>query len=304
MMKRGRAYSDKQYAESLREWGEPHYLPNAQGWILKRSIGDTGFQDAMGCYPLYSCTEWAGLPEDVLAQQQMLVSLVLVTDPFGHINETILAPMDPEAFFHFKNHYIVNLDGELDRGISSHHRYYARRVLRRFNVMKIENPELIKADWLKLYAQLIARHGINGIAAFSPEAFRAQLAMDSMQIFAAYDGKQVLGIQLWMDDGQYVYHHLGAYAEAGYKHGVSYGLLWFALHWFQDQNRVAADLGGGAGTQRKNDGLTAFKKGWTARTEPVFLVGKILNPAIYEKLTGSVSATDSYFPAYRAGEFS
>jgi hypothetical protein len=44
-------YQHLDYADSLREFGLPHFLPASGGWVLKRAIPGYPYQDAMGCYP-------------------------------------------------------------------------------------------------------------------------------------------------------------------------------------------------------------------------------------------------------------
>ncbi len=76
-------YRHPLYAASLAEHGTPRRLPASDGWILERDIpGFTG-RDAMGCYPLFCCGRWDRLADDLRELGDGLVSLTLVTDPFG-----------------------------------------------------------------------------------------------------------------------------------------------------------------------------------------------------------------------------
>ena len=80
---RARGFHHPAYAKSLAEFGHPRLLPNSGGWILERSIPGFPFRDAMGPYPLFCCERWDALPTDMSDLQSDLVSLALVTDPFG-----------------------------------------------------------------------------------------------------------------------------------------------------------------------------------------------------------------------------
>ena len=40
-------------------------------------------RDGIGCYPLFACRKWKGLAQDLPALADRLVSLCLITDPFG-----------------------------------------------------------------------------------------------------------------------------------------------------------------------------------------------------------------------------
>ena len=116
------------YAAALAEFGEPLELPLCQGWRLRRAIADTPYHDAMGCYPLFTCRNWAELPNDLAALEGDLVSVAVVSDPFGNRN-----PVTLEAYFdrvvRFKEHFVVDLSAAPETFISKHHRYYARKAL-------------------------------------------------------------------------------------------------------------------------------------------------------------------------------
>ena len=50
---------------------------------LERAIPGSDLHDGMGCYPLFCCHDWKRLPDDVAELTDSLVTLTLVTDPFG-----------------------------------------------------------------------------------------------------------------------------------------------------------------------------------------------------------------------------
>src|SRR5215207_8181088 len=76
-------YLSPLYAHSLEEYGEPLELSSSGGWLLKRSISDTSYYDAMGCYPIFVCKNWSNLQEDLDRISNQLICASLVTDPFG-----------------------------------------------------------------------------------------------------------------------------------------------------------------------------------------------------------------------------
>jgi hypothetical protein len=83
-------YLDQSYAESLREFGAPFALKKCSGWLLKRPIPQTSSFDAMGCYPLFACKDWSKLHDDLEELSDDLVSVCLVTDPFGEFDTDLL----------------------------------------------------------------------------------------------------------------------------------------------------------------------------------------------------------------------
>jgi hypothetical protein len=146
-----KGYNHPFYAFSLQEFGEPRELPHCGGWILVRKIPDTPHKDAMGCYPLFTCRDWFKLSEDLKECESELVSLVLVTDPFGVFDEDYLAQCF-QIVRPFKRHLIADLSEGNERFVSEHHRYYARKSLRDLKVEICEKPVQYIEEWMKLYA--------------------------------------------------------------------------------------------------------------------------------------------------------
>jgi hypothetical protein len=54
-------YLHPDYTLSLAEFGSPQELSQSKGWILRRQITGFPYQDAMGCYPLFTCENWSRL---------------------------------------------------------------------------------------------------------------------------------------------------------------------------------------------------------------------------------------------------
>jgi hypothetical protein len=290
------------YAASLTEFGTLRPLPRSGGWILVRAIPSSEARDAMGCYPLFACRDWSRLPEDLAEAGADLVSLSLVTDPFGAYD-----PVDLESWFDvsrpFKEHMVVELDRPGDRIASRHHRYYARRALEHLSVEVVEAPEGALDEWVELYGTLVRRHRMSGIHAFSRAAFARQLALPGAVLFrASYRGEPV-GAQLWYEQEGVAYSHLQATSPSGYRMYAAYALYWTALGWFR--GRVGwLDLGAGAGAASEGaDGLARFKRGWSSGRRWTYLCGRIFDPERYEALSRARGAGTGYFPAYRAGEF-
>jgi hypothetical protein len=299
-------YLHSAYAESLAEFGKPRFLPRSGGWILERPIAGSPHRDGMGCYPLFACRDWQRLGADLEEIGGALVSLALVTDPFGAYDEGLLRHCFEDLVTPFKEHYVVDLEQPRTAYVSAHHRRYAHKSLQVVQVERCQEPGVLLADWSDLYAQLIKKHNIQGIAAFSTLAFTKQLEIPGIVAFrAAYEG-QTVGILLWFTHGSVGYYHLGAFSDTGYKVRASFALFRFAIDHFATSDTVRwLDLGAGAGVmQGKADGLSRFKQGWSTGTRTAYFCGRILDPGVYSELAamGQDSHT-SYFPAYRLGEF-
>lgn len=317
----GLGYADASYATALGEFGRPIALEASGGWLLERPIRGAADRDAMGSYPLFACRDWAALGQDLGALRNRLVSVSLVADPFGDYSEPLLTDIF-ESVRLFKNHFVADLSCPAGATISPHHRYYARRALKRVRIEVSRSPGAYLDEWAGLYSGLVERHDIGGMRRFSMASFAGQMKVPGAVLFRALLDGVAVGAQLWYEVGtgddepadsrrrpeRVAYSHLAASSEAGYAVRVSYALYWAAIEYFRA--RVDwLDLGAGAGLGDRQDGLTAFKSGWATGTRPVYLCGSVLWPERYDVLAGAGAhgtrdgRGTGYFPAYRAGEF-
>jgi len=293
------------YAESLAEFGDPRKLTRCGGWILERQIPGFSCHDAMGCYPLFVCEDWTQLDSDLRALEGELVSLSLVTDPFGEYNGNYLKRCFEDVVIPLKEHFIVDLNQQIRKYVTEHHRRYARKALQCIHVEKPERPIDFIDEWVKLYEDLILKYDIKGIPAFSRRAFTQQLKIPGLVMFRAIHEESTVGILLWYVQGEVGYYHLGASSSLGYELHASFALFWRAMEYFQESRTRWLDLGGGAGVKNKfTDGLREFKRGWSTDAKTVYLCGRIFDHERYGEIVKAkgIAATD-YFPAYRKDEF-
>jgi Acetyltransferase (GNAT) domain len=294
-------YAHSAYAHALSEFGEPIQLAASAGWLLQRAIGSSRSYDAMGCYPLFSCQNWRGLAADFEALRNDLVSIAMVPDPFGEYDIRLLHSCF-DRVVDFKSHFIIDFERP-ERNVSKHHRYYARKALRDVRVDVCTNPGQFLQDWIVLYDCLVDRHGLKGIKAFSPQSFARQFQVPGLVVFRAStpDGQSV-GAHLWYVQGDVAYSHLAAVNELGYKFSCAYAIYDAAIEYFKGKIRFM-DLGSGAGSSSKDDGLTKFKEGWSDGQKSAYFCGRILNPERYRNLVDITNTgASAYFPAYRHGE--
>lgn len=293
------------YAESLAEFGAPRELPRCGGWVLERQIPGFPDHDAMGCYPLFCCQDWSQLDADLEDLGDELVSLALVTDPFGEYSPDYLNRCFKDVVIPFKDHFIVDLGCPLDTFVSSHHRRYARKALQDVQIERCQNPTQFNDEWVNLYATLIGRHNIKGILAFSRLAFAKQLKVSGLVMFRAIYREATVGMTLWYIQKEVGYYHLAASSDAGYELRASFALFWSAMEYFAAQGLLWLNLGAGAGIKDNGtDGLSRFKRGWSTGTRTAYFCGRILDPERYAEIVKAKGVTPTdYFPAYRKGEF-
>ena len=295
-------YAHPGYVESLSEFGAPSSLPECGGHILERRIPGTSYLDAMGPYPLFVCRNWSRLDRDLEDVGENLASLSVVTDPFGDYDEGHLRRCFDVAR-PFKEHFVTDLSIPKEAILSKHHRYYSKKALEKVRVEECGEPLQFLDEWTRLYANLIERHGLSGIQAFSRESFARQLTVPGIVMFRAMSGEETVGLHLWYVSGEVAYSHLAASSERGYGLMSSYALHRFAIEHFAGKVRWL-DIGAGAGVEDNTRGLTRFKRGWSTGTRNVYFCGKVFDPARYAELSRNNNTRSSgYFPAYRAGEF-
>jgi hypothetical protein len=297
-------YLHRAYAESLRDFGAPLNLERSGGWLLKRAIAHTGSHDAMGCYPLFACEDWSQLHADLQQLADELVSVSLVTDPFGEFDTDYLRECFPDVVKPFKQHFVVDLERPLESFVHPHHLRNVRKALQVVQVERCPEPQQCLDDWVNLYQTLIDRYSITGIAAFSRNSFKDQLFVPGINVFRAVENGATVGMLLWYEQGNRAYYHLGAYSNRGYEVGASFALFDYALRYFCSWQLKWLNLGAGAGTSNSDSGLTRFKQGWSNGVRTAYFCGRIFAREKYQQLIANADArATSYFPAYRLGEF-
>jgi hypothetical protein len=297
-------YLHQAYAESLTEFGTPRWLDQCRGWLLEREIPQSDKRDARGCYPLFACENWSNLKSDLQQLAGDLISVSLVTDPFGEFDVEYLRECFPDVMKPFKQHFVTDLTQPLESFVHPHHLRNARKALPQVEVEHCIAPQEFLDDWVNLYQTLIARHAITGIAAFSRESFAAQLSVPGINVFRASENDVSVGMLLWYEQGDRAYYHLGAYSERGYELGASFSLFDYALRYFCSRQLKWLNLGAGAGTSDHNSGLSRFKQGWSNGKRTAYFCGRIFSRSEYQRLVERTNTgMTEYFPAYRLGEF-
>jgi hypothetical protein len=293
-------YLSESYVQSMCEFGQPMRLARSGGFVLRRAIAGTGDFDAIGPYPLLCCTDWSSLPADLVDLEGQVVSIVVVTDPFGPEDPAALSGGFSHGLVRYKDHCVIDLGIPLERSACTHHRRNARRALARLTVEEIVDPPQYLETWCELYSLLIDRHRIKGMSEFSRGAFAAQLEVPGLVAFRAADASDTtVGMVLWYLQGPVGYYHLAAYSPSGYAEKASYALFWASAERLRDRLRWLS-LGAGAGvTGDRSDGLTRFKMGWSSLVRPTYLGRHVTRPGRYADLCRDRPET-SFFPAYRA----
>ena len=287
------SYESALYAKSLSELGVPVELSRSGGWVLRRPIPESSHWDAVDPCPLFCCRNWSALKRDLDDLAGDLVSVAIVTDPFGNYREPDLTGAFPELTRVYKDHFITELGEMSDRSLGKHHRYSVRRAIGKIDVDICSDPRSQVDEWVRLYRVLVEKHGLTGIHAFSRASFESQLAVPGMVMVRGYHLGELAAAHLWLVRGDVAYSHLAASSPDGYRLGALYALYAKAIEHFRRGLRFL-DLGAGS------SGLGRFKRGFATGTRPAYLCGRILNKDVYESLRGTSGGSEfDFFPAYR-----
>ena len=287
-----RGYLSREYAEALPHLGDPIRLEAAGTWLLGRRIPGSDCVDAVGPYPILCCRSWDRL-HDELAALAGPISVTGVADPFGEHTPQLLEKAFPDLMQEYKPHYYVDLRNPQ---IDPHHRRNIKKANAAVSVVE-GLPEA--SDWVELYRNLAARHGVQGPADFPEESLRKQLGVPDLIGLSALEDGATVGCILWFDHGPVAYYHLAAYSDRGYDLRASFALFAASIEYFQKKGTRYLSLGAGAGINADpNDGLNRFKAGWANGTRMAYLCGAVLDIAEYRRLSAGKATT--YFPAYRA----
>ena len=294
-------YGHPGYALSLAEFGKPVELPRSGGWILERRVPASPYSDAIGLYPLFFCREWSQLEADLRDLEGRLVAVSAVPDPFGEHDPELLRECFGDLMVPYKEHFVTDMHRPLAESVSRHHRKCARKALEVIHGEVLDDPPAFLDEWIELHRNLVARHDVKGMRAFSRAAFAAQLRLPGMVVVLAKAGETTVGAQLWFQHGDVAYGHVLAFNQLGYEVGAAYGLYWLALEHFAGKVRWCC-IGGVSGTDAgQPGGLAQFKRGWATSTRTAYLCGRILDRPKYQelvRLNGSDPA--GFFPAYRS----
>ena len=298
-----KGFAHPEYAHSLAEFGVPRELPLCGGWVLERPIPGQPNLDAMGCYPLFFCQDWSRLDPDLAGLSGDLVSLSLVTDPFGDYDEELLRRCF-DVVIPFKEHFVADLRQPITAIVSAHHRKYARRALRDVTIDICTEPARHLDEWADLYDSLVRRFDVRGIRAFSRKAFFKQLNIPGGVMFRALHQGETIAAHLLYAHDTVCYGHLVGSTSLGQELMASYALYWSEIEYFS-ATVDWLDWGAGAGILNDStNGLSQFKRGWSTGTRRSYFCGKILDRESYGKVVeASGVAPTNYFPAYRTGEF-
>ncbi len=289
-------YASAAYARVFEEIARPLWVDAWGAYVLTREIPGGGGRDAMGVYPLAPFRPDADLGAGLgWLKDQGLVSVGLVPDP-----ATAPPLAELQAAFGlcapFKTHLVVDYGREIR--FSKHHRYEARKALREVSVRVAPLADHLVA-WRGLYAELVERHEIGGMTAFSPGAFARLAAVEGLTAVAAFADDEIVSMHLWVTDATtgHGYSLLAASSAEGYRRSAAYAVYDVSIRLFSDLKTL--NLGAGAGISTEDDGLTRFKRGFANAEAQAWFCGAILDHDRYAAMSGGTTAHATPFPAYR-----
>lgn len=296
-------YQHPLYAQSFYEIGEPLFLPRSNGWFIKRQIPGTPYFDAMGPYPMFFCDDWDALIGDLQQLKGDLISISMVIGPFEELPNNEYSDFF-DIFKPYKNHYILDTNVPIAQAVSKWSLKDARRALKEVSIDLVTAPDINLDEWVTLYDNLVKRHDIKGIRAFSRESFAKQITIPNTHFFRAWRKGELVGGNLYYIQQNVAYGHLLALTDEGYRLGASHAIKWVAI---QNLAKMVKwiNFGGSTGNDQGSlTGLDKFKMGWTNDVKRSHFCAKVLDQVKYDELTSNKAVvTPEWFPAYRSGEY-
>lgn len=291
------------YAKSFSAIGKPIVLSKSGGWLIRRRIPETEYFDAMGPYPLFFCEHWHSLIDDLKSVQGELVSVSFVIGPFSEISRDQYEDYF-DIFRPYKDHYYYDSAYPLEETISKNNKKNARKALKSVTVDLVTSPNIDLDEWCDLYSNLIKRHEIKGIRAFSRESFAKQISIPDTLFFRAWHEGKIVGGNLFYIQNDVAYGHLMAQTDEGYQLGAAHAIKWVALNYLTKRVKYINFGGSTSGKQDALTGLDKFKLGWTNKIGKSYFCGKILNQSLYSDLAmSSDTKNGNWFPVYRSGDY-
>jgi hypothetical protein len=288
-------YASAAYARVFEGLAEPLWTPAWGAYVLVREIPGGG-RDAIGMYPLAPFAPDADIAGGLAwLKAQGLVSIGLVPDL-----STAPPLADLQAAFGlcvpFKTHFLVEYDQPVE--FTKHHRGKIKRAAEKVRTEVVALADRLDT-WCSLYDTLIDRHEIGGLSAFSRSAFESLAEMEGLTAVAAFAGDAIVSMHLWVADpvAGCGYSLLAATSAEGYRLSAAYAVNDLSLRQLSHLSRV--NLGGGAGLQTGEDGLTYFKRGFSNAQAQAYFCAAILDEARYAALSGGTATPEVPFPAYR-----
>ena len=155
------------------------------------------------------------------------------------------------------------------------------------------DPETV-SDGFELFAAMAAERNITSFPSGSRAGFETIVEMPTAVTMAARNDGTLVGINIYVQEDDRVYAHLGAYSEFGYRTWAPSGLFLTALNFFS--SRAAwLDWGGAPGAvDDPSHGISRFKDQFSNSTLPTFICGLVLQPATYLSLIHISEPTRPY----------
>jgi hypothetical protein len=289
-------YARDSYVAVFKDAAQPLWVPAWGAYVLTREVPGGGPRDALGVYPLQPFGPGADLKGGLhwLADQG-LVSIGLVPDP-----ATAPPPGELAGAFGlcipFKTHQVIDFARPLE--FTKHHQGKVRRAHDKVATEVVPLAEHLDA-WCGLYGNLVDRHDIGGLSAFSRSAFERLAEVEGLVAVAARAEGEIVSMHLWVDDPTtgVGYSLLAATSAHGYKLSAAYAVNDTSIRLLSHLKSI--NLGGGAGLSSEEDGLTYFKRGFANGETLAHFCGAILDTDRYAALSGGRREPVTPFPAYR-----
>jgi hypothetical protein len=251
---------------------------------------------------------WLDLMEAFLVRWRGWCQEERIVSEFGRFQPLRFPPPGTEVpsppFSLHQHHVVVDLQQgvEAARGgyTASCRRNVSKGIRAGLEIVVVPNSEAL-IDFEPMYEGTMSRRSAPSFYFFSTRFFEALFALPETLCLAVRDAGKTVASAIFVRGGNDLFYFLGASDPAAWSLRPNNVLFDKAVDWGVEQGLHHLHLGGG------NEALRRFKRGFSSRRVPFYVLRCVHDPHAYEALAARVrpelrNIGRHHFPLYRAEE--
>ncbi|MBP0726732.1 hypothetical protein J5Y03_16360 [Bacillus sp. RG28] len=189
---------------------------------------------------------------------------------------------------HFFNRYVVEVD-LTPTNIEENYKYRVKRVINRTKKINHDTKIVEEVDSkvlneiFLLYTSAMKEKNTSEFYFFNKKYFESLVNWSHSFICTSHYNGELVGVNIYIWDGEEVNYHLGCTNDMGKKFGISFLMMKKAIDFSKKRNFKKLLLGGGF-TTSEDDSLLHFKKGFSDKLLEYHIGSQIYRKNQYRKL--------------------
>lgn len=218
---------------------------------------------------------------------------------FARLHPLALTALPLDAALHSQNFVVdLRLDAEtLARSQHASHRRAVRAARAHGLAFEVDFRPMaeVAAIWEQLYSETMLRVGAPAVYHFSARLFSELLALPGARLTRVVERSETLAAAIVVESGPDLFYFLGASSAAGRERRANNLLFDGIIAGGRAEGRRFLHLGGGGAPS-----LRRFKAQLSTGTVPYFVLRRVLDAVVYERLRRATASEDREdFPSYR-----